>query len=238
MGFENLFLGFSIAITPFNLFVAVVGHPRWAPIIGVLPGLGGANGVAILLPLHLHDAADLGDHPADLALLGRALRRRHHLDPVQHPGRAVVGGHHLRRLSAGPAGAGRAGPHGRLHLVVRGALFSDRADHARSPPLLAEIALKFGPPEFFAIQLLTFSSFVGLGGGNPLKSLVSILLRLHPRPRSALDIVTGQLRMTFGVTELMKGFDFIIAVIGLFGIGEILLLGGGGAARSRGRPPG
>src|SRR5207247_11110895 len=43
-------------------------------------------------------------------------------------------------------------------------------------PILAEVALKFGPPEFFAIQLLTFSSFVGLGGGNPLKSLVSILI--------------------------------------------------------------
>lgn len=89
-------------------------------------------------------------------------------------------------------------------------------------PLLAEIALKFGPPEFFAIQLLTFSSFVGLGGGNPLKSLVSILFGFI-LAAVGLDIVTGQLRMTFGITELMNGFDFIIAVIGLFGIGEILL---------------
>src|SRR5437667_253317 len=89
-------------------------------------------------------------------------------------------------------------------------------------PLLAEIALKFGPPEFFAIQLLTFSSFVGLGGGNPLKSLVSILLGFI-LAAVGLDIVTGQLRMTFGLVDLMKGFDFIIAVIGLFGIGEILL---------------
>src|SRR5207245_2026966 len=62
-------------------------------------------------------------------------------------------------------------------------------------PLLAEIALKFGPPEFFAIQLLTFSSFVGLGGGNPLKSLVSILLGFV-LAAVGLDIVTGQLRMT------------------------------------------
>src|SRR2546427_11994877 len=88
-------------------------------------------------------------------------------------------------------------------------------------PLLAEIALKFGPPEFFAIQLLTFSSFVGLGGGNPLKSLVSILLGFI-LAAVGLDIVTGQLRMTFGFVDLMKGFDFIIAVIGLFGVGEIL----------------
>jgi putative tricarboxylic transport membrane protein len=89
-------------------------------------------------------------------------------------------------------------------------------------PLLAEVALKFGPPEFFAIQLLTFSSFVGLGGGNPLKSLATILIGFM-LSTVGLDIVTGQLRLTFGFTDLMKGFDFIIAVIGLFGIGEILL---------------
>jgi putative tricarboxylic transport membrane protein len=89
-------------------------------------------------------------------------------------------------------------------------------------PLLAEVALKFGPPEFFAIQLLTFSSFIGLGGGSPLKSLVAILLGFI-MASVGLDIVTGALRLTFGFTELMKGFDFIVAVIGLFGIGEILL---------------
>jgi putative tricarboxylic transport membrane protein len=89
-------------------------------------------------------------------------------------------------------------------------------------PLLADFALKFGPPEFFAIQLLTFSSFVGLGGGNPLKSLATILIGFL-LSTVGLDFVTGQLRLTFGFIDLMKGFDFIIAVIGLFGIGEILL---------------
>jgi putative tricarboxylic transport membrane protein len=89
-------------------------------------------------------------------------------------------------------------------------------------PLLAEVALRFGPPEFFAIQLLTFSSFVGLGGGSALKSLATILIGFM-LSTVGLDIVTGQLRLTYGFTDLMKGFDFIIAVIGLFGIGEILL---------------
>jgi len=64
-------------------------------------------------------------------------------------------------------------------------------------PLLAEIALKFGPPEFFAIQLLTFSSFIGLGGGNPIKSLVSILLGFI-LASAGLDIVTGQLASPSG----------------------------------------
>ena len=76
--------------------------------------------------------------------------------------------------------------------------------------------------EFFAIQFLTFSSFVGLGGGNPIKTIVAILLGFI-LGAVGLDIVTGQLRMTFGFNGLMTGFDFIIAVIGLFGIGEILL---------------
>ncbi|MCI0407550.1 MAG: tripartite tricarboxylate transporter permease, partial [Acidobacteria bacterium] len=89
-------------------------------------------------------------------------------------------------------------------------------------PVLAEVALKFGPPEFFAIQLLTFSSFVGLGGGNPLKSVASILIGFI-LAAVGLDMVTGHLRLTFGFPDLMKGFNFIVAVIGLFGISEILL---------------
>ena len=89
-------------------------------------------------------------------------------------------------------------------------------------PFLAHVALRFGPPEIFSIQFLTFSTFVGLGGGNPLKSVVSIIIGFI-LATVGLDIVTGQLRMTFGVTSLMQGFDFIIAVIGLFGIGEIML---------------
>src|SRR5215470_12848007 len=89
-------------------------------------------------------------------------------------------------------------------------------------PVLADVALHFGPSEVFAIQFLTFSAFVGLGGGNPLKTVVTILIGFI-LGAVGLDIVTGQLRMTFGTTELMQGFDFIVAVIGLFGIGEILL---------------
>ena len=81
MGFENLLLGFQIAITPFNLFVAVVGI-LLGTIIGVLPGLGGANGVAILLARDFHHATDLGNHSSDFDLLGRAFRRGHHFDTV------------------------------------------------------------------------------------------------------------------------------------------------------------
>jgi putative tricarboxylic transport membrane protein len=89
-------------------------------------------------------------------------------------------------------------------------------------PLVAKFALRFGPPEYFAVYLLTFCSFVGMSKGSPFKTIAAMMLGFA-LAAVGLDTVTGQLRMTFGFTELLKGFDFLIAVIGLFGIGEILL---------------
>ena len=89
-------------------------------------------------------------------------------------------------------------------------------------PLVAKFALKFGPPEFFAVYLLTFCSFVGMGKGSPMKILASMMVGFA-LAAVGMDTVTGQLRLTFGFPDLMRGFDFLIAVIGLFGIGEILL---------------
>ena len=89
-------------------------------------------------------------------------------------------------------------------------------------PLIAKFALRFGPPEFFAVQLLTFCSFVGMGREPPIKTIASMMLGFA-LAAVGLDTVTGQLRMTFGFTPLLQGFDFLIAVIGLFGLGEILI---------------
>jgi putative tricarboxylic transport membrane protein len=88
-------------------------------------------------------------------------------------------------------------------------------------PLVAKFALQFGPPEFFAVYLLTFCSFVGMNKGSPFK-VISAMMLGFALAAVGMDTVTGQLRLTFGSTELMRGFDFLIAVIGLFGIGEIL----------------
>ena len=89
-------------------------------------------------------------------------------------------------------------------------------------PLLAKFALKFGPAEFFAVQLLTFASFVGMSKEPPAKTIAAMMLGFA-LAAVGMDTVTGQLRMTYGFPELLKGFGFLIAVIGLFGIGEILL---------------
>ena len=220
MGFENLLLGFQVALQPYNLMVAVVGIAL-GTVIGVLPGLGGANGVAILLPLTFSmpptSAIILLTSLYWGALFGGAITSILFNIPGEPWSVATTfdGFPMARRGEGGQAltAAFTSSFVGALFSVVLITLFA---------PLLAEVALKFGPPEFFAIQLLTFSAFIGLGGGNPIKSLVSILLGFI-LASVGLDIVTGALRLTFGVTELMKGFDFIVAVIGLFGIGEILL---------------
>src|SRR5215471_92534 len=220
MGIENLFFGFQVALHPYNLLLAVIGVTL-GTIIGVLPGLGGANGVAILLPLTFSmpptSAIILLTSLYWGALFGGAITSILFNIPGEPWSVATTfDGYPMARQGQGGqelTAAFTSSFIGALFATVMITFFA---------PLLAEVALKFGPPEFFAIQLLTFSSFVGLGGGNPLKSLVSILIGFI-LATIGLDIVTGQLRMTFGITELMKGFDFIIAVIGLFGVGEILL---------------
>jgi putative tricarboxylic transport membrane protein len=89
-------------------------------------------------------------------------------------------------------------------------------------PIIAEFALRFGPPETAAVMVLTFSAMTRLGGKSALKSLVAIFLGFI-LAAVGMDIVSGKLRMTFGTIPLMGGFNFIVAVIGLFGIGEIFL---------------
>jgi putative tricarboxylic transport membrane protein len=89
-------------------------------------------------------------------------------------------------------------------------------------PIVAKFALNFGPPEFFAVQLLTFCSFIGMSKEPPAKTLMAMMLGFA-LAAVGLDGVTGTLRMTFGQETLLQGFDFLVAVIGLFGVGEILL---------------
>ena len=86
----------------------------------------------------------------------------------------------------------------------------------------ANFALKFGSPEYFAVYFLAFASFVGLGGASPLKTLVSMGLGLA-LATIGMDTISGSLRLTFGFDTLVSGVSFLVAVIGLFGIGELLL---------------
>src|SRR5437867_2203848 len=220
MGIENLLLGFHVAITPYNLFVAVVGITL-GTIIGVLPGLGGANGVAILLPLTFTmpptSAIILLTSLYWGALFGGAITSILFNIPGEPWSVATT----LDGYPLAKQGKGAQALTASFTSSFVGAAFAIVLVTFFAQPL-AELALKFGPPEFFAIQLLTFASFIGLGGGNPVKSLVSIIIGFI-LAAVGLDTITGRLRLTFGSVELMRGFSFIVAVIGLFGLGEIFL---------------
>ena len=88
--------------------------------------------------------------------------------------------------------------------------------------MVAKFALEFGPPEFFAVYLLTFCAFVGMGKEPPFKTLASMMLGFA-LAAVGIDTVTGRCASPSARPSCSRGFDFLVAVIGLFGIGEILL---------------
>jgi TctA family transporter len=83
------------------------------------------------------------------------------------------------------------------------------------------VALAFGPPEFFAVYFVAFASFVGMGGA-PMKTAVSLAIGFA-LAAVGIDTVSGSVRLTMGIDELVKGVSFVVAVMGLFGIGELLI---------------
>jgi len=216
----NLMHGFSVALTLPNVGFMFIGITLGV-LIGVLPGLGGANGIAILLPLTF----SMNPTSAIImlsciywgALFGGAITSILFNIPGEPWSVATTfDGYPMAqqgRAAQALTAAFTSSFVGALFAVV---LITFLA------PLLAKFALKFGPAEFFAVQLLTFCSFVGMSKEPPAKVLAAMMLGFA-LAAVGLDSVTGTLRMTYGVPELLKGFDFLIAVIGLFGIGEILL---------------
>ncbi|HUL91986.1 MAG TPA: tripartite tricarboxylate transporter permease [Burkholderiales bacterium] len=216
--------GFGVALSPLNLVLMFVGVILGI-IIGVLPGLGGANGVAILLPLTFSMAQQPGGTTSAIillsciywgALFGGAITSILFNIPGEPWSVATTfDGHPLAqqgRAGSALTAAFTSSFVGALIAVIMITFLS---------PVVAGFALKFGPPEFFAVYLLTFCAFVGMSGGNAAKTVASMMIGFA-LAAVGLDSVTGTLRLTFGFTSLLKGFDFLIAVIGLFGIGEIL----------------
>jgi len=216
----SLIQGFGVALTPFNLMLMFIGVVLGV-IIGVLPGLGGANGVAILLPLTFTMPPTSAIIMLSCiywgALFGGAITSILFNIPGEPWSVATTfDGYPLAqkgRAGAALTAAFTSSFIGALIAVVVITFLS---------PIVANFALRFGPPELFAVYLLTFCAFVGMSKGQALKTVVSMMVGFG-LAAVGLDTVTGSLRLTFGFTDLLKGFNFLIAVIGLFGIGEILL---------------
>jgi putative tricarboxylic transport membrane protein len=216
---SGLVYGFGVALEPYNFAFLMLGVVLGL-VVGVLPGLGGTSGVAILLPVTVF----ISPNAAIMllcgiywgALFGGVVTSILFNIPGEPWSVALVfDGYPLAKM-------GRAGLALTVAFVVSfvSGLLANLLFTFFALPL-AEFALRFGPPELFAIMLMAFGTFVGLGGASPIKTLVMMgagfLLA-----SVGLDIVTGQPRLTFGNITLLSGFNFVPVTIGLFGIGEIL----------------
>ncbi|HVL59762.1 MAG TPA: tripartite tricarboxylate transporter permease [Burkholderiaceae bacterium] len=216
----NLIGGFAIALTAQNLLLMMIGI-LLGVLIGVLPGLGGANGVAILLPLTFTMSPTSAIIMLSCiywgALFGGAITSVLFNIPGEPWSVATTfDGYPMAQQGKAAEALTAAFTSSFVGALAATIMITFLA------PVVAGFALRFGPPEFFAVQLLTFCSFVGMNRGKVAKAIVAMMLGFG-LASVGLDTVSGQLRMTFGSTELLRGFDFLIAVIGLFGIGEILV---------------
>src|SRR5712664_617916 len=222
---QSLIQGFVVALSFKNLALMFVGIILGV-IIGVLPGLGGANGVAILLPLTFSMAQTPGGTTSAIillsciywgALFGGAITSILFNIPGEPWSVATTfDGYPLAqqgRAGSALTAAFTSSFFGALVAVILITFLS---------PVVANFALEFGPPEFFAVYLLTFCAFIGMSKEPPFKTLASMMLGFA-LAAVGTDPVTGTLRLTFGSIQMLNGFDFLVAVIGLFGIGEILL---------------
>src|ERR671922_2726262 len=171
--------GFAVALSLKNIALMFTGVILGV-IIGVLPGLGGANGVAILLPLTFGMAQTPGGDTSAIillsciywgALFGGAITSILFNIPGEPWSVATTfDGHPMAKQGLGGqalTAAFMSSFIGAAFAIVLVTFFA---------PLIAEFSLHFGPPEFLGIQLLTFSAFVGLGGASPVKTIASIVV--------------------------------------------------------------
>jgi putative tricarboxylic transport membrane protein len=210
----------TIAVSAYNLVVAATGV-FLGVIIGVLPGLGGTSGVAILLPLTFTmpptSAIVFLSSIYWGALFGGAITSILFNIPGEPWSVALMfDGYPMAREGKAGQALALAFIPGFFAALVSIVLFTFFA------PPLAGLALRFGPAETFAVLTLAFSTFTGLGAGSPFKTIASACVGFL-LASVGLDIVTGRPRLTFGSITILSGFSFITASIGLFGIGEILL---------------
>jgi putative tricarboxylic transport membrane protein len=216
----NLALGFSIALSPYTLMLAIIGC-FLGTIIGALPGLGPSNGVAILIPLTF----TLGlDATSALVLMtsvyyGAMYGGRISSILLNIPGDEPA---LMTTLDGYPmAKAGRAGD----ALVLSGVAsfvgaFLATIGLMLLAPLLARVAYLFGPAEYFALYLLAFCTLGGMASNNQAKAALASCIGLGIA-MIGVDNSSGLPRMTGGNLHLYDGVDFLVAIVGLFAIAEV-----------------
>lgn len=219
---SNLAQGFEVALTWQNIGLALIGC-FLGTIIGALPGLGPSNGVAILIPLAF--TLGLPATPAMILLtsvyFGAMYGGRISSILINIPGdepamMSTLDGYPMARQGkAGEALAlsGVASFAGSFLATIGVALFA---------PLLVQVALLFGPAEYFALFTLAFATLGGVSSANQGKSAIAAALGLGIA-MIGIDGSTGTQRFTFSNIHLLEGIDFLVAIVGLFAISEVFL---------------
>ncbi len=216
----NLALGFSVALSPYTLMLAVIGC-FIGTIIGALPGLGPSNGVAILIPISF--ALGL-DATSALVLMtsvyyGAMYGGRISSILLNIPGDEPA---LMTTLDGYPmAKRGEAGNALVLSGVASfvGALFAT-IGLILLAPVLARVAFLFGPAEYFALYLLAFCTLGGIASSNQAKSAIAACIGLGIA-MIGVDSSSGLPRLTGGNLHLYDGVDFLVAIVGLFAIAEL-----------------
>lgn len=216
----NLLLGFSIALTPANLFWCFVGV-FLGTIVGVLPGLGPPATIAMLLPLTFKM-----DHTTAVIMLAGIYYGSKYGGSTTSilmniPGESAsvvtcLDGYQMARKGRAGAALGIAA----IASFVAGTV-GVVALMLVAPPV-ARFALRFGPPEYFALMALGLAMVVFLAGRSMIKGLLGMLLGLW-LAGIGTDLFTADSRFTFGHMELLDGIDFIVVSIGIFAVSEVLV---------------
>ena len=216
----HLLGGFAIAFEPLN-FVLIVAGVTIGLFIGAMPGLGSVNGVAILLPMTF-----LVPPTSAVIFLGAIYYGAMYGGAISSimlgiPGASTAvattfDGRPMARAGQADAALIAAATASFVGGTLSVVLFTMFA------PPLAQVALRFGAPEEFALMMLAFATFIGLGGDDIPKTFFSIFIGLV-LSAVGLDIVSGEPRLIFfDIPGFFHGVNFLVLAIGIYGIGEIL----------------
>ncbi len=220
---QHLFNGFGVAMLPINLLVAALGA-FLGTVVGMLPGLGPINGVAILMPLAF--ALKLPPETALILLaavyVGCEYGGRISSILLNVPGDAgaimtTLDGYPMARKGLGGVALSISAWSSFVGSIVA------TMGIVMFAPVLARWALAFGPAEYFALMCFAFACITGLMGDAPMKAALAAIMGLS-LSTIGLDSNSGVYRFTGGDVHLSDGIQFIVVVIGVFSISEILLM--------------